>query len=75
MPNEDEQTAAYVKAAQSQYPAPVVIRTLDLGADKMPTSMEGRREMNPFLGLRAFGCVWIDLNYFVFNCERSYAQV
>ena len=34
LPNEDEQTAAYVKAAQSQYPAPVVIRTLDLGAIK-----------------------------------------
>ncbi|MFL2876475.1 MAG: phosphoenolpyruvate--protein phosphotransferase [Pontiellaceae bacterium] len=53
LPNEDEQTAAYTKAAQSQYPAPVVIRTLDLGADKMPSWMEGRREMNPFLGLRA----------------------
>ena len=53
LPDEDEQTAAYIKAAQSQYPAPVVIRTLDLGADKMPDSMERRREMNPFLGLRA----------------------
>ena len=41
LPNEDEQTAAYVRRHQSQYPAPVVIRTLDLGADKMPHRWRG----------------------------------
>jgi len=53
LPGEEEQVEAYVQAATSQFPAPVVIRTLDLGADKMPDSMKGRREMNPFLGHRA----------------------
>ena len=53
MPDEFEQTEAYIKAAKSQYPATVVIRTLDLGADKMSDTVDAPREMNPFLGLRA----------------------
>lgn len=53
LPDEDEQTAAYERAAKSQYPAPVVIRTLDIGADKLPESIECPDELNPFLGDRA----------------------
>ena len=53
LPDEFEQTEAYIKAAKSQYPAAVVIRTLDLGADKMSDNVDAHREMNPFLGLRA----------------------
>lgn len=53
LPDEDEQTAAYAQAAASQYPSAVVIRTLDLGADKLPASFETPDEMNPFLGDRA----------------------
>ena len=53
LPDEDEQTAAYEQAAKSQYPAPVVIRTLDIGADKLPESIECPDELNPFLGDRA----------------------
>lgn len=53
LPDEDEQTAAYERAAKSQYPAPVVIRTLDIGADKLPESIECQNELNPFLGARA----------------------
>ena len=53
LPDEDEQTAAYERAAKSQYPAPVVIRTLDIGADKLPESIEFQDELNPFLGDRA----------------------
>ena len=53
LPDEFEQTEAYIKAAKSQYPATVVIRTLDLGADKMSDTIDSPREMNPFLGLRA----------------------
>jgi len=52
-PDEAEQTAAYDRAAAAQYPAPVVIRTLDLGADKMPAHLELPPETNPFLGIRA----------------------
>jgi phosphotransferase system enzyme I (PtsI) len=53
LPDEDEQTEAYEQAAKSQYPAPVVIRTLDIGADKLPESIECPEELNPFLGDRA----------------------
>lgn len=53
LPNEDEQTEAYQRAAKSQYPAAVVIRTLDLGADKLPAQFAAPDEMNPFLGDRA----------------------
>lgn len=53
LPGEDEQAEAYVRAAKSQHPSPVVIRTLDLGADKMPATLENHDELNPFLGDRA----------------------
>jgi phosphotransferase system enzyme I (PtsI) len=53
LPDEDAQTAAYARAAKSQYPSPVVIRTLDLGADKLPDNFETPDEMNPFLGVRS----------------------
>lgn len=53
LPDEVAQAAAYAQAATSQYPAPVVIRTLDLGADKLPDGFEMADELNPFLGERA----------------------
>ena len=53
LPDEDEQLNAYSLAAKSQYPSPVVIRTLDLGADKMPDGVKFRKEKNPFLGNRS----------------------
>lgn len=53
LPDEDAQVAAYERAAQSQHPASVVIRTLDLGADKLPANFERPDELNPFLGDRA----------------------
>ncbi len=53
LPDEDAQAAAYAQAAQSQYPSPVVIRTLDLGADKLPASIKAADELNPYLGDRA----------------------
>lgn len=53
LPGEEEQFEAYVEAAKSQYPSPVVIRTLDLGADKLPAGFETPDELNPFLGDRA----------------------
>ncbi|MDF7800653.1 phosphoenolpyruvate--protein phosphotransferase [Pontiellaceae bacterium B1224] len=53
LPGEEEQLEAYVEAAKSQDPSPVVIRTLDLGADKLPAGFENPDELNPFLGDRA----------------------
>ena len=53
LPDEQAQFNVYSLAAKSQYPSPVVIRTLDLGADKMPDGINQRKEKNPFLGNRS----------------------
>ena len=53
LPDEKAQFDAYSLAAKSQHPSPVVIRTLDLGADKMPDGINQRKEKNPFLGNRS----------------------
>ncbi len=52
-PDEEEQFAAYREVAASLAPAPVIIRTLDLGGDKMPAAGALSEERNPFLGWRA----------------------
>lgn len=51
-PGEEEQYQAYRQAVQALKPSPVVIRTLDLGGDKLLSSLASQ-EMNPFLGWRA----------------------
>lgn len=53
LPDEEAQVEAYMEAARKQHPAAVVIRTLDLGADKLPAGFDMPDEMNPFLGDRA----------------------
>ncbi len=63
LPTEDEQFEAYAKVARAMKGKPVVIRTLDIGADKVltETARESlgmgrgapRPESNPALGLRA----------------------
>jgi phosphotransferase system enzyme I (PtsI) len=52
-PSEDQQYEAYAEAARALKPMPVVIRTLDLGGDKLLAHMPLPRELNPFLGWRA----------------------
>ncbi len=52
MPGEDEQYAAYRSVAEAMAGRPVVIRTLDIGADKNLRGVE-RTEANPALGQRA----------------------
>jgi len=53
LPNEEEQFNAYRSVAQRIKPNSVVVRTLDLGGDKVLSQLEVPREMNPFLGWRA----------------------
>jgi phosphotransferase system enzyme I (PtsI) len=53
LPSEDEQCEAYRKVAAALKPAPVIIRTLDLGGDKFLPHLQIPVEMNPFLGWRA----------------------
>lgn len=50
--DEEAQYEAYCEVAQRIHPDPVVIRTIDLGGDKLPGSLVAPEE-NPFLGYRA----------------------
>lgn len=53
-PTEDVHFQAYAQVAQAMQGRPVVIRTLDLGADKMGQAQRNEEEeRNPFLGLRS----------------------
>jgi phosphotransferase system enzyme I (PtsI) len=53
VPSEEEQVTAYSAVAQAMKGQPVVMRTIDLGADKLPTLPFPEDEQNPFLGLRS----------------------
>ena len=52
-PGEEQQYLAYRQAAAALKPLPLVIRTLDLGGDKLLSHLQMPAEMNPFLGWRA----------------------
>ena len=51
-PGEDEQAAVYAEAATTLGGRPVLIRTLDVGADKPLPFLRQPVEDNPFLGMR-----------------------
>jgi len=53
LPSEEQQYQSYRQAAAALKPLPVVIRTLDLGGDKLLAHMPNPQELNPFLGYRA----------------------
>src|SRR2546425_8378022 len=54
LPAEDEQYQTYREVAERVSPNPLIIRTFDLGGDKLaPGSVDVTDEMNPFLGWRA----------------------
>jgi phosphocarrier protein FPr len=52
MPSEDEQYAAYRTVAERLGGRPLVLRTLDVGADKPLAYLPVPEEANPFLGVR-----------------------
>ena len=52
MPDEDEQYRAYARVVQAFGDQPVIIRTFDIGGDKLPVGGYPT-EANPFLGWRA----------------------
>ena len=52
-PGEDEQTNIYRQVVEASRPHLAIIRTLDLGGDKLPTHLGLDPEQNPFLGWRA----------------------
>ena len=52
-PTEEDHFAAYSEVVRALPDKPVVIRTVDLGADKMLTETTPEEERNPCLGLRS----------------------
>lgn len=52
-PSEDEQFASYKRVLESMGEKRVIIRTLDIGADKQASYFDIPREENPALGFRA----------------------
>lgn len=53
LPSEEEQFQVYRDVVQSVDSGPVIFRTLDVGGDKFFSDVSSRKELNPFLGLRA----------------------
>ena len=53
MPREEELYSDYYKVAESLAPKPLIIRTFDLGGDKISHIIQTEPEENPFLGWRA----------------------
>lgn len=53
LPDEEEQFQVYSTVAKGVAPDSAIIRTLDLGGDKLPSGMAHQGEHNPFLGWRA----------------------
>jgi phosphotransferase system enzyme I (PtsI) len=54
LPTEDEQYEIYQRVAERVRPNPLIIRTFDLGGDKLaPGTVDITDELNPFLGWRA----------------------
>jgi phosphoenolpyruvate-protein phosphotransferase (PTS system enzyme I) len=53
LPTEEEHYNAYRHVAERAAPSEVVVRTLDVGGDKIGTLTDFEKEANPALGLRA----------------------
>jgi phosphotransferase system enzyme I (PtsI) len=53
LPSEQEQINEYRTVVEAIHPNPVVIRTFDLGGDKIMPGLDFPKESNPFLGWRA----------------------
>ena len=53
LPTEEEHIKAYRKVVKRMAPEPVIIRTLDIGGDKLLAGMDQAPEINPAMGLRA----------------------
>jgi len=52
LPGEEEQYKVYRQLAERMAGAPVVIRTLDIGGDKIASYLHRSPELNPFMGWR-----------------------
>ena len=65
LPTEQEQFETYRKVAERVRPDPLIIRTFDLGGDKLaPGTVDITDELNPFLGWRAIRLCLENLDIF-----------
>jgi phosphotransferase system enzyme I (PtsI) len=64
MPTEEQQYEAFSSAVRAARGKPVTLRTLDLGADKLATSMGVQHDHNPVLGLRSLRYCLLNLDLF-----------
>ena len=64
LPTEDEQLDAYRQIAEAVAPQPAIIRTLDLGGDRLTHVIDTTREANPFLGWRGIRICLDNLDLF-----------
>ena len=53
LPTESEQVDIYSRVASRLYPKTLIVRTLDLGGDKVLPQFKNLHEVNPFMGWRA----------------------
>jgi phosphoenolpyruvate-protein phosphotransferase (PTS system enzyme I) len=63
-PTEEDHFTAYAEVVRAMQGRPVVIRTLDLGADKLGQSQADPEDRNPFLGLRSIRLALANLPLF-----------
>jgi phosphotransferase system enzyme I (PtsI) len=64
LPTEADQLNAYRQIAEAVAPWPAVIRTLDLGGDKLTHVLDTAHEANPFLGWRGIRICLDNLDLF-----------
>ncbi len=64
IPTEEEQYEAFRAVAHAAGDKPVVIRTIDLGADKLAPAMGPQHDHNPALGLRSLRYCLLHLDMF-----------
>jgi phosphotransferase system enzyme I (PtsI) len=64
MPTEEQQYEAFREVMQAAGGKPVVIRTIDLGADKLAPGMGVQHDHNPVLGLRSLRYCLLHLDMF-----------
>jgi phosphotransferase system enzyme I (PtsI) len=63
-PTEEQQYEAFREVIQAADGKPVIIRTIDLGADKLSPSMGPQHDHNPVLGLRSLRYCLLHLDMF-----------
>jgi phosphotransferase system enzyme I (PtsI) len=64
LPEEEEQYQIYKKIADAIQPQPFIIRTIDVGGDKLADSVHKKKEQNPGLGMRGIRISLADLELF-----------